>query len=58
MKRSIILLFLLPLLLVAQELWCPEPTNRLVNDYSGVLSSQQRIELEQRLVAFDDSTSN
>ena len=58
MKRGFILLFLLPLWLSAQELWCPEPTNRLVNDYSGVLSSQDRIALEERLVAFDDSTSN
>ena len=58
MKRVVILLLLLPLWLSAQELWCPEPTNRLVNDYSGVLSSQQRYALEERLVAFDDSTSN
>lgn len=43
---------------VAQEPWCPEPTNRLVNDYGNVLSPEQRETLEQRLVAFDDSTSN
>ena len=59
MKKIVFIwLFLLPLWLSAQELWCPEPTNRLVNDYSGVLSSQERIALEERLVAFDDSTSN
>ncbi len=43
---------------VAQEPWCPEPTNRLVNDYGNVLSEEQRNQLEQRLVAFDDTTSN
>ena len=58
MKRCVLLLLLLPLWLSAQELWCPEPTNSLVNDYTGVLSTQERITLEQRLVAFDDSTSN
>ena len=59
MKKNVIIwLLLLPIWLSAQELWCPEPTNRLVNDYSGVLSSQERIALEERLVAFDDSTSN
>lgn len=46
------------LFVAAQQLWCPEPTNHLVNDYSGVLSSEQCSSLEQRLVAFDDSTSN
>lgn len=44
--------------LSAQGLWCPEPTNRLVNDYSGMLSDTDREALERRLVAFDDSTSN
>ena len=59
MKRLIFLILLLPaLLLPAQDLWCPEPTNRLVNDYSGMLSEEERESLEQRLVTFDDSTSN
>lgn len=31
---------------------------RLVNDYTGTLSSDQTQALEQKLVAFDDSTSN
>lgn len=43
---------------LAQEPWCPAPTHQLVNDYSGVLSPSQKQELENRLVAFDDSTSN
>lgn len=38
--------------------WLPEKTNQLVNDYSGILSESQRNTLEQRLVAFNDSTSN
>lgn len=42
----------------AQEPWCPMPTNQLVNDYSGVLSAEERQSLELRLEAFDDSTSN
>lgn len=42
----------------AQTGWLPEKTNRLVNDYSGILSDKQRNALEQRLVAFNDSTSN
>lgn len=42
----------------AQTGWLPEKTNRLVNDYSGILSDKERNTLEQRLVAFNDSTSN
>lgn len=38
--------------------WLPERSNRLVNDYSGMLTAEQREALEQRLVAFDDTTSN
>lgn len=35
----------------------PQP-QRLVNDFSGILSNVQEAELESMLVAFDDSTSN
>lgn len=35
----------------------PEPA-RLVNDYAGILTSEQISRLENALVAFDDSTSN
>ena len=42
----------------AQTEWLPEKTNRLVNDYSGILTAEQAQALEQRLVAFNDSTSN
>ena len=35
----------------------PEKPNRLVNDYTNTLSSDQVESLERKLVAFDDSTS-
>jgi uncharacterized protein len=35
----------------------PEKPSTLVNDYSGVLSESQKQALEQKLVAFDDSSS-
>ena len=59
MKR--IVLFLLTLCCVT-FLWAqippqPDPP-RLVNDYAGVLTTEQVNELENRLVAFNDSTSN
>ncbi len=44
-------------MLYAQS-WTPEPTNRLVNDYSQILSAEERSALESRLVAFDNNTSN
>lgn len=59
MKRLV--LFLLTLccstLLWAQIPPQPDPP-RLVNDFAGVLTSEQVNELEHRLVAFNDSTSN
>jgi uncharacterized protein len=52
----LIILFLLASLTgIAQEF--PEKPNRLVNDYTGTLSQDQIYQLEQKLVAFDDSTS-
>ena len=42
----------------ARAEWLPEKSNRLVNDYSGILPLAQCEALEQRLVAFNDSTSN
>lgn len=53
---ALALLLVLPLMASAQ--WLPEKTKQLVNDYSHVLSDQQRETLERRLVAFNDSTSN
>lgn len=55
-KYFVLLLAMLPVVMQAQ--WLPEKTNRLVNDYSGILTDEQRNTLEQRLVAFNDSTSN
>lgn len=36
---------------------CPQP-QRLVNDFAGLFTSSQKADLEEMLVAFDDSTSN
>ena len=55
-NRIVLLFLLLPL--AAHAEWLPEKSNRLVNDYSGILSTEQVATLEQRLVAFNDSTSN
>ncbi|WP_432710237.1 TPM domain-containing protein [Pedobacter sp.] len=57
MKKSI-LLFLLVLFVgtgFAQEF--PPKPNKLVNDYTGTLTAAQTQQLENKLVAFDDSTS-
>jgi len=50
-----IVLVLLSLVLPAQTF--PEKPNRLVNDYTQTLSPDQINQLEQKLVAFDDSSS-
>lgn len=62
-KLQIIILFLV--VTVASwaqgvEKYIPPVPNppRLVNDYLNLLSSSQREELERKLVAYDDSTSN
>ena len=58
MKKGLaVILFLICGLCVRAE-WLPEKSNRLVNDYSGLLTAAQVQTLEQRLVAFNDSTSN
>ena len=36
----------------------PKKSNRLVNDFTNTLSADQVANLESKLVAFDDSTSN
>lgn len=38
--------------------WLPDKENHLVYDYYGLLDDSQISALEERLVAFDDSTSN
>lgn len=60
MKRPTLFNFLILFLLsfnVAFAQDFPAKPNRLVNDYTGTLTSQQIQSLEQKLVAFDDSTS-
>ncbi len=58
--RLILPLFLLAIAssLKAQQIPDRPQPPRLVNDYAGVLSKEQVQELENTLVAFDDSTSN
>ena len=59
MKRLLLLFFwFLSLTLFAQNLPAPPNPTRLVNDFAGILSTQEREALERKLVAFDDSTSN
>lgn len=58
MKKGLFAILLLLSTLCAHAEWLPEKSNRLVNDYSGILTAEQVQTLEQRLVAFNDSTSN
>lgn len=52
-----IMVFLAAPLWAQQEITY-EPTGRLLNDYSGILTPAQHDSLETRLVSFNDSTSN
>lgn len=57
MKRLLLIaMMMLPTMLLAE--WAPAKTNRMVNDYAGLLSRNEVAELEQRLEAFSDTTSN
>jgi uncharacterized protein len=59
MKQLPFLFFwLFSVTLLAQDIPAPPNPPRLVNDFAGVLSTQEREALERKLVAFDDSTSN
>ncbi len=51
------LFLLLPLLALAKEIPPVPNPPRLVNDFTGTLSSGEVAALEQKLVAYDDSTS-
>ena len=55
---SLLLLLLALSVLPAHAQWLPEKSNHLVNDYTQILSTSECNQLEQRLVAFNDSTSN
>lgn len=61
MKRFFSIIFLLLSICgYAQMDKIPNPPNppRLVNDFANILTEEQEHELEQKLVAYDDSTSN
>lgn len=57
MKRTIIALLLIICTVTGFAQDFPAKPNKLVNDYTGTLSADQIQQLEQKLVAFDDSTS-
>jgi uncharacterized protein len=57
MKKSIIALLLIILSATGFAQDFPAKPDKLVNDYTGTLSAGQLQQLEQKLVAFDDSTS-
>lgn len=57
MKRLIIALTLVSSWLVGFSQDFPAKPNKLVNDYTNTLSASQVQQLENKLVAFDDSTS-
>jgi uncharacterized protein len=58
MKKTIILLILTLATYVGFAQEFPAKPSTLVNDYTNTLSATQKQQLEQKLVAFDDSTSN
>ncbi|WP_410478487.1 TPM domain-containing protein [Pedobacter frigoris] len=57
MKRLIILLLFIATCFSAFSQDFPAKPDKLVNDYTNTLSADQIAQLEQKLVAFDDSTS-
>ena len=57
-RLSAIFFLLLFIAAPAWSQWLPEKSDRLVNDYSSILTTDQLASLEQRLVAFSDTTSN
>jgi len=58
LKIALWMLLLLPILVKAQNIPKRPDPPKLVNDLAGVLSAQEVADLEHKLVAFDDSTSN
>lgn len=60
MKRFLFtILFLIPVLAgIAQNIPGRPSPPRLVNDFTNTLTEDQKASLEQKLVAYDDSTSN
>lgn len=58
MKKTILLFTLLLTSVFGFAQDFPEKSTKLVNDYTNTLSADQIANLERKLVAFDDSTSN
>src|SRR4051812_19543304 len=60
MKRFLFtIIFLIPLFAgISQTIPARPSPPRLVNDYTNTLTADQKAALEQKLVAYDDSTSN
>lgn len=56
--KYIYILFALFTLQTAQAKEIPPVSNKLVNDYTGTLSPAEQSQLEAKLEAYDDSTSN
>ncbi len=59
--KKIILATCLSLIILIGNAWSqnfPAKPNKLVNDFTNTLSSEQQQALEQKLVAFNDSSSN
>ena len=56
--KKIALLFISMMLSTVLFAQFPAKTNRLVNDYAGLFTDRQCMNLEHRLVAFADTTSN
>ncbi|NEU07418.1 TPM domain-containing protein [Flavihumibacter sp. R14] len=57
LKRFLLLVFFISGAFVLHAQTFPEKPARLVNDYTNTLSQAEIAQLEQKLVAFDDSTS-
>lgn len=55
-RRFLLLFLTLPIIAVAQNF--PKRSNTLVTDYTGILSSSEVNELENKLVQFDRNTSS
>ncbi len=57
-KLSLLLLFAFVTVMVQAQIPARPSPPRLVNDFAGILSGKQANQLEHKLVAFNDSTSN
>lgn len=58
MLLAMVLIMALPFRAISQDIPAKPVPPRLVNDFAGLLSTQEANSLEQKLVSFNDSTSN